>query len=70
MVGPHGARSLLLLVLPLAAALRGIALSLMRAQPRWLPYYFCYAVGNYVGMARELVGRGRRGGAAAPAGGT
>jgi hypothetical protein len=67
MIGPHGPRSLLLVLLPLAAAARGIALSLLRGEPRWLPYYFCYAAGNYIGMTRELVTRGRRSAAQAAA---
>ena len=54
---------LLLLGMPLAAALRGIALSLVRRQPKWVPYYLCYAFFNYTAMLRELLGgraRGRR----------
>lgn len=43
-----------LIALPLAACVRGIALSLVRREPRWIPYYFTYMVGNYVGMLPEL----------------
>lgn len=50
MVGKHRLRGLLLVALPAAACLRGIALSLVRLQPRWIPYYLCYAAFNYVGM--------------------
>lgn len=62
MLGVHGLRSLRLLALPLAAALRGCVLSLARRQPQWIPYYVCFCAFNYVGMAREIrarVGRGR-----------
>jgi glycosyltransferase involved in cell wall biosynthesis len=58
MVRAHGVRAKLLVALPLAACLRGIALSLARAEPQWLPYFLCFAAGNYVGLVRELsVGR-------------
>jgi glycosyltransferase involved in cell wall biosynthesis len=54
MVGAHGLRAKLLLGLPLAAGVRGAALSLARLQPRWLPYYACFVLFNYVGLFREL----------------
>jgi hypothetical protein len=38
------------LLLPAAAALRGIALSLARREPQWVPYYGLFAVYNYAGM--------------------
>lgn len=63
MLGAHGMRSLRLAALPLAAALRGSALSLLRMQPRWIPYYVCFCAFNYVGISREVarrMGRGRR----------
>jgi glycosyltransferase involved in cell wall biosynthesis len=53
MVAAHGPRAKLLLGLPLAACLRGTALSLAHRQPQWIPYYLCYVVYNYVGMFRE-----------------
>jgi glycosyltransferase involved in cell wall biosynthesis len=56
MLVKHRIRGAWLLALPLAAALRGIALSLARRQPRWIPYYMCFAAFNYVGLARELGG--------------
>ena len=65
MVAVHGARSLMLLGLPLAAALRGVVLSLLRRQPQWLPYFACYCVYNYAGMFSEIRRRLTRG--AAPA---
>ena len=51
----HGLRGLLLVLLPLAAAVRGIGLSLLRLQPEWVIYYLAYAVGNYASMARALL---------------
>ncbi len=63
MLGAHGLRSMRLLALPLAAAVRGSALSLLRMQPHWIPYYVCFCAFNYVGIAREVarrMGRGRR----------
>jgi glycosyltransferase involved in cell wall biosynthesis len=59
MVGAHGIRAKLLLALPLAAGMRGAVLSLLRGQPRWLPYYACFVVFNYSGLVREVVGPGR-----------
>jgi glycosyltransferase involved in cell wall biosynthesis len=54
MVAAHGLRAKLLIGLPLAACLRGSVLSLVRRQPRWVPYYLCYAAYNYAGMFQEL----------------
>jgi glycosyltransferase involved in cell wall biosynthesis len=54
MLRAHGARAKLLAGLPLAAGVRGGLLSLLRGQPRWLPYYACFVVFNYVGLIREL----------------
>jgi glycosyltransferase involved in cell wall biosynthesis len=52
MVTKHGVRGLHLLALPLAGAVRGIVLALARRQPRWVPYFLAYGIGNYVGMLR------------------
>jgi hypothetical protein len=61
MVTKHGRRGLVLLGLPLAAGLRGTVLSLVRLQPKWVPYYACYTWFNYTAMLGELVrGRGGR----------
>jgi glycosyltransferase involved in cell wall biosynthesis len=46
----EGWRGLLVLALPLTAAVRGMLLSIGRLQPQWVPYYGCYLVFNYVGM--------------------
>ena len=51
-VGKHGWRTAWLLALPLAAALRGIALTTLRRDPIWIPYYLCYLVFNYVGLVQ------------------
>jgi hypothetical protein len=56
MVRAHGARAKLLIALPLAAGLRGAAVSLARRQPRWLPYYACFVLFNYAGLVREVTG--------------
>jgi len=56
MIRAHGLRAKLLLALPLAAGLRGAALSLARRQPGWLPYYACFVLFNYVGLLREVAG--------------
>jgi len=56
MLVKHRIRGSWLLAVPLAAALRGIVLSLARRQPRWIPYYLCFAAFNYVGLVRELGG--------------
>jgi glycosyltransferase involved in cell wall biosynthesis len=47
MVGSRGWRAGHLVGLPAAAAARGMALSLARGEPRWLPYYACYCAYNY-----------------------
>jgi len=57
MVRKHGLRGVRLLVLPLAAAVRGSALSAARGQPGWLPYFAAFCWFNYVGIARGLVRR-------------
>jgi glycosyltransferase involved in cell wall biosynthesis len=60
MIRAHGLRAKLLLGLPLAAAVRGTLLSLARRQPRWLPYYACFVLFNYVGLVREVAEQGLR----------
>jgi glycosyltransferase involved in cell wall biosynthesis len=60
MIGAHGLRAKLLLGLPLAAGLRGALLSLARGQPRWIPYYACFVLFNYVGLVREVADHRRR----------
>lgn len=57
MVRKHGVRGARLLLLPGAAAVRGVGLSLVRGEPRFVPYYLAFAAGNYVAMAGELVRR-------------
>lgn len=60
MLRKYGARGAWLAAMPLAAALRGIALSLARREPRWISYYVCFAVFNYAGIAKELARGVRR----------
>lgn len=60
MMSNHGARAKILLGLPAAAAVRGIALSLARRQPRWVPYYVVYALYNYLAIGSELLDRARQ----------
>ena len=54
MIRKHGVRALPLAGLPLAACVRGVLLSVARRQPRWIPYYVCFLVFNYVGIVRRL----------------
>jgi glycosyltransferase involved in cell wall biosynthesis len=58
-VGKHGWRTAWLLVLPLAAAVRGIGLTLVRRQPAWIPYYLFFLVFNYVGLVQAARRRRR-----------
>jgi glycosyltransferase involved in cell wall biosynthesis len=55
MMTSHGLRSVGFLALPFMAGVRGVALSVARLQPQWIPYYVCYCVFNYVGISRQLV---------------
>lgn len=50
MVRKHGWSGLRLALLPLAAAVRGIGLSLFKLEPEWVRYYAAYAWFNYVAM--------------------
>jgi glycosyltransferase involved in cell wall biosynthesis len=59
-VGKHGWRTAWLLVLPLAAAVRGIGLTLVRRRPVWVPYYLCFLIFNYVGIVQAAMRRRRR----------
>jgi glycosyltransferase involved in cell wall biosynthesis len=54
LISKHGARAGLVLAWPLAAGVRGIGLSLARRQPRWIPYYMCFVLFNYIGMLSQL----------------
>ncbi len=47
-------QALPLLGIPAAGAIRGIGVCISRRQPRWIPYYVCYAVLNYVAMIGTL----------------
>lgn len=56
MVRTRGIRGARLLVLPAAAAARGIALSVSDGQRQWVRYYLRFAQYNYLAMGRELRG--------------
>lgn len=55
MVRKHRERGIPLLFLPLAAALRGTLLSVVRFEPEWLPYYAFFLWFNYRGVIRGLL---------------
>lgn len=54
MIRTRGPRAIPLVGLPLAAALRGIIVSLVRLEPRWIPYFLCFLAYNYAGMLSTL----------------
>lgn len=54
MIRKHGRSALRLLALPLLAALRGVGLSVVRGEPRWIGYYAAYCFYNYLGVRRAL----------------
>jgi glycosyltransferase involved in cell wall biosynthesis len=54
MVRKQKLRGLPLLMLPLAAAVRGVTISLIHRRPAFIPYFGAFLVGNYAGMARAL----------------
>jgi glycosyltransferase involved in cell wall biosynthesis len=54
MVVKNGWRGVPLLALPAAAAVRGIVLSVARFRPQWVPYYVCFAAGNYAAIVARL----------------
>jgi glycosyltransferase involved in cell wall biosynthesis len=57
MIRKHRFGGARLLLLPAAAAARGVILSLVRRQPRWIPYYVAFAALNYAAMIGELLPR-------------
>lgn len=56
MVLKHGWRAAMLLGIPAAGAVRGIGLSLLHRQPRWIPYFITYGLLNYTAAAGILFG--------------
>ena len=60
MIRKHGRNGARLLLLPGAAGARGIALSLVRLEPKWVPYYACFTILNYSAMLGELLSGLRR----------
>lgn len=57
MITKHGWKAAYLGLLPLAAGVRGILLSLIRLQPRWIPYYTAFVLFNYSALFSELGGQ-------------
>lgn len=57
MVVKYGVKALPLIGIPAAGAIRGMLISLFRLQPRWLPYYLCYFVYNYLSIFSGLTER-------------
>lgn len=57
MVRMKRGKAALLLGLPAAAGVRGVALSVAKCEIRWVPYYCAFVAYNYVGMVRELCRR-------------
>lgn len=55
MIRKHPVRGLGLIALPLAAGLRGTALSALRGAWQWLPYFAAYTVFNYRAMWTAIV---------------
>jgi len=60
MIRKHGRNGARLLLLPGGAGVRGIALSLVRLEPKWIPYYACFTLLNYGAMFGELLSGLRR----------
>ena len=54
MVAKYGLPAASLLAIPAAGCVRGVLLSLMRLQPKWIPYFFSYLVYNYAAMPGGL----------------
>ena len=57
MIRKHRLGGVRLLLLPAAAGARGVVLSLVRRQPRWIPYYVAFSGLNYAAMIGELLRR-------------
>lgn len=51
----HGLRGLILLLLPMAAGIRGVGLSVACRQPQWLLYFVAFIGYNYRGVLKGLV---------------
>lgn len=50
MMRKHPSRAPIVAMLPLGAMVRGIALTLARGKPQYVPYYLAYALFNYLAM--------------------
>jgi glycosyltransferase involved in cell wall biosynthesis len=56
----HGWRAVILLGIPAGGTARGIGLSLLGGQPRWIPYFLTYGIVNYVAAAGMIGDQLRR----------
>ena len=54
MVAKYGLPAASLLAIPAAGCVRGVLLSLLRLQPKWIPYFMGYLVYNYAAMPGGL----------------
>jgi glycosyltransferase involved in cell wall biosynthesis len=54
MVSKYGLPAASLLAIPAAGCVRGVLLSLVRLQPKWIPYFMGYMVYNYAAMPGGL----------------
>jgi hypothetical protein len=54
MVVKYGFQALPLLGIPIAGAIRGSLISLVRLQPKWIRYYFFYFLYNYSSILSGL----------------
>lgn len=54
MISKYGWRAGLLTAIPFAGTVRGIWVSLLHLEPRWIPYYLAYFVYNYISMPDGL----------------
>jgi glycosyltransferase involved in cell wall biosynthesis len=59
MVTIRRSRAIVLALLPLAAGIRGFVLSLVRGEPRWIPYFAAFTAFNYVGFFLEVTSKAR-----------
>jgi len=61
MIRTRGAKAARLTLLPLAATVRGMILSVLRLQPQWIPYFLCFLAYNYAGMLSTMLSERKAG---------
>jgi glycosyltransferase involved in cell wall biosynthesis len=54
MYAKYGWPAARLLLIPIAGCMRGIGISLLHLEPRWIPYYLVYLYYNYMSMPGSL----------------